>query len=79
MIEFIQKPVSEIQAMRKLEQEGNLKEQMAFLSKVVESKSADNGELAVEMTMMVQEMAMGQAKAIAEVSSMIAGMGAMNV
>lgn len=79
MIEFIQKPVSEIQAMRKLEQEGNLKEQMAFLSKVVESKSADKGELAVEMTMMVQEMAMSQAKAIAELSSMIAGMGAMNV
>lgn len=79
MIEFTQKPVSEIQAMRELEKTGDLIEQMAFLSKVVESKSADNKGLVTEVTLMIQELAIAQAKAIAELSSMIANAGGIDV
>lgn len=77
MIEFVQKPVSEIQAIRKLEASGDLKKQAEHLAKVIESKAADSSELAVEMTMMVQQMAMDQAKAITELTTMMVSMGGM--
>lgn len=77
MIEFIQKPVSEIQAIRKLEASGDLKQQAEHLATVIESKAADSEELAVEMTMMVQQMAMDQAKAITELTTMMVSMGGM--
>lgn len=79
MIEFPQKKVSEIQAMRELEKAGSLAEQMGYLNKVIESKSADNNEFTAELTMMVQELVMNQAQAITELTNMITGMGAMNV
>lgn len=77
MIEFVQKPVSEIQAIRKLEASGDLKQQAEHLANVIESKAADSDELAVEMTMMVQQMAMDQAKAITELTTMMVSMGGM--
>lgn len=77
MIEFLQKPVSEIQAIRELESSGDLKKQTEHLAKVIESKAADSSELAVEMTMMVQQMAMDQAKAITELTTMMVTMGGM--
>ena len=77
MIEFLQKPVSEIQAIRKLEASGDLKKQTEHLANVIESKAADSSELAVEMTMMVQHMAMDQAKAITELTTMMVSMGGM--
>lgn len=77
MIEFVQKPVSEIQAIRKLEASGDLKKQTEHLANVIESKAADSSELAVEMTMMVQQMAMDQAKAITELTTMMVSMGGM--
>ena len=77
MIEFLQKPVSEIQAIRKLEASGDLKKQTEHLANVIESKAADSSELAVEMTMMVQQMAMDQAKAITELTTMMVSMGGM--
>lgn len=75
MIEFVQKPVSEIQAIRELESSGDLKKQTEHLANVIESKAADSSELAVEMTMMVQQMAMDQAKAITELTTMMVSMG----
>ena len=77
MIEFVRKPVSEIQAIRKLEASGDLKKQTEHLANVIESKAADSSELAVEMTMMVQQMAMDQAKAITELTTMMVTMGGM--
>lgn len=77
MIEFVQKPVSEIQAIRKLEASGDLKQQTEHLANVIESKAADSSELAVEMTMMVQQMAMDQAKAITELTTMMVSIGGM--
>lgn len=77
MIEFVQKPVSEVQAIRKLEASGDLKKQTEHLASVIESKSADSSELAVEMTMMVQQIAMDQAKAITELTTMMMTMGGM--
>ncbi|WP_311564293.1 hypothetical protein [Peptoniphilus duerdenii] len=77
MIEFVQKPVSEIQAIRELESSGDLKKQTEHLANVIESKAADSEELAVEMTMMVQQMAMDQAKAITELTTMMVSMGGM--
>lgn len=77
MIEFVQKPVSEIQAIRELESSGDLKKQTEHLANVIESKAADSSELAVEMTMMVQQMAMDQAKAITELTTMMMTMGGM--
>ena len=77
MIEFVQKPVSEIQAIRKLEASGDLKKQTEHLANVIESKAADSSELAVEMTMMVQQMAMDQAKAITELTTMMVSIGGM--
>lgn len=77
MIEFLQKPVSEIQAIRELESSGDLKKQTEHLANVIESKAADSSELAVEMTMMVQQMAMDQAKAITELTTMMVSMGGM--
>ena len=75
MIEFARKPVSEIQAMRNIEKSGNLKEQVGHLAKIVESKSADSQEMAIEMTMMVQQIAMDQAKAITELTTMMMSLG----
>ena len=75
MIEFTKKPVSEIQAMRRLETSGDLGEQVGHLAKVVESKSADSQEMAIEMTMMVQQLAMEQAKAITELTTMMMSLG----
>lgn len=77
MIEFLQKPVSEIQAIRELEASGDLKKQTEHLANVIESKAADSSELAVEMTMMVQQMAMDQAKAITELTTMMVSIGGM--
>lgn len=77
MIEFIQKPVSEIQAKRKLEAAGDLGEQVGHLAKIVESKSTDNQEMAIEMSMMVQQLAMDQAKAITELTTMMMSLGGM--
>lgn len=77
MIEFVQKPVSEIQAIRELESSGDLKKQTEHLANVIESKAADSSELAVEMTMMVQQMAMDQAKAITELTTMMVSIGGM--
>lgn len=77
MIEFIQKPVSEIQAKRKLEAAGDLGEQVGHLAKIVESKSVDNQEMAIEMSMMVQQLAMDQAKAITELTTMMMSLGGM--
>ena len=77
MIEFVQKPVSEIQAIRELESSGDLKKQTEHLANVIESKAADSSELAVEMPMMVQQMAMDQAKAITELTTMMMTMGGM--
>lgn len=77
MIEFIQKPVSEIQAKRKLEAAGDLGEQVGHLEKIVESKSADSQEMAIEMSMMVQQLAMDQAKAITELTTMMMSLGGM--
>lgn len=77
MIEFLQKHVSEIQAIRELESSGDLKKQTEHLANVIESKAADSSELAVEMTMMVQQMAMDQAKAITELTTMMISMGGM--
>lgn len=77
MIEFLQKPVSEIQKIRELEASGDLKKQTEHLANVIESKAADSDELAVEMTMMVQQMAMDQAKAITELTTMMVSMGGM--
>lgn len=78
MIEFKQKPVSEIQAQRKLEEKGDLKEQVSYLANVVESKTQDLNKVGVEMTMMVQETQLASAQAIAELTSMMAG-GMTNV
>lgn len=75
MIEFTKKPVSEIQAKRKLEAAGDLGEQVGHLAKIVESKSADSQEMAIEMTMMVQQLAMEQAKAITELTTMMMSLG----
>lgn len=77
MIEFVQKPVSEVQAIRELESSGDLKKQTEHLANVIESKAADSSELAVEMTMMVQQMVMDQAKAITELTTMMVSMGGM--
>lgn len=78
MIEFNHKAVSEIQAQRKLEGKGDLKEQVSYLGSVVESKTHDLNKVGVEMTMMVQEMQLASAQAIAELTSMMAG-GMTNV
>ena len=50
------RPLSEIQAQRKLEQSGDLKEQMAHLLAVVQSGQVVNDTTVIEMTTMMSEI-----------------------
>lgn len=50
------KPLSEIQAMRVLERQGDLKDQMAYLAAVVESEKGTSESTVIELTTMMAEI-----------------------
>lgn len=51
-----EKPLSEIQAMRELERQGDLKEQMAYLASVVRAAKGTSDITVMELTTMMAEI-----------------------
>lgn len=51
-----EKPLSEIQAMRELEKQGDLRDQMAYLASVVRSAKGTSDITVMELTTMMAEI-----------------------